>query len=120
MSVDLGRSKSSVASWRVELMLIGRPTNQTFATSDNDPLCSAVILFSFLDQLMSLVHVSPLQLRRFTVDSESSSPLFSVSPTFCSVDVKPDVTGSCRVSSRSCVFVLYQSMLPDSRLFSTS
>jgi hypothetical protein len=69
---------------------------------------------------MSLVHVSPFQFRTFTVEIASSRPEFSVEPTFCSVEVKPDVTGSSRVRSRSFVSVLYQSMLPDTRLLSIS
>ena len=53
---------------------------------------------------MSLVHVTPCQFCTLIVESPISMPLFFVEPMFCSVDVKPDVTGSRRVSSRSCVF----------------
>ena len=75
-------------------MLIGCPTNQTLPTSDVAPLASAVILFLFVDQLKSLVQVMPRQFCRFTVVNDSSYPVFFVAPTFCSVEVKPDVTGS--------------------------
>ena len=88
-------------------MLIGWPTNQTLPTSDVAPLASAVIWFLF---------VRPVEVARpgqaapvLQVDASRARaryPVFFVEPTFCSVDVKPDVTGSSRVSSRSCVFSL--------------
>src|SRR5215471_17226841 len=101
-------------------MLIGWPRNQTLPTSEVAPLASAVILFLLVDQLKSLDHVMPCQPCRFTVEIPSSRPLFSVAPTFCSVDVKPDVTGRSCVSKRSCVFILYQSIVPEMRLLITA
>ena len=70
-------------------------------------------------QLMSVCQRKPRQFSRLTVDSCSSSPLFSVEPTFCSAAVYPDVPGSDRRSSRSVVFSLYQSTVPVTRLPST-
>ena len=96
-------------------MLIGDPTNQPLPASDVAPLASATIWFLFVDQLKSLVQVRPRQFCRLTVENEISYPVFFVEPTFWSVEVKPDVTGSSSVNRRSCVFMLYQSIVPEMR-----
>ena len=69
---------------------------------------------------MSLLQPMPCQFCTFSVEMATSMPVFLVEPTFCSVDVKPELTGSACFSRRSCVFARYPSMLPEMRLLNSA
>src|SRR5689334_21300615 len=89
--------------------------NHLFPTSSLLTPNRLTMRFRFMDQVRFVLQPSPCQSCRICVERATSTPLFSVDPTFCRMLERPLMPDSCRFMRRSLVNARYTSTEPETR-----